>query len=66
MSGFERIYYWLWLLAVSHGLVWGPCLVIDFLFCKGKMLKDPFSLAIIETVSIVFLTAKHTQLQKQR
>ena len=59
-----RLNYLLWLLVTSHSFVWGPCVVIDFLFCEGKMLKDLPSLALIEIVSILFLVAKHRQLQK--
>jgi|GEM_PF-2006055 len=66
MAAFSRLSYWIWLVGISHGFVWGPCVLLDFFFCKGKMLRDPFSLILIEVVSLIFLAAKHRQLQKQR
>jgi len=51
---------------MAHVFVWGPCVVMDVLFCKGKMLRDPFSLLIIEVVSMLFVMAKIRQIRQSQ
>lgn len=50
-----------WIFLLAHAFVWAPNLVIDRLFCHGKMTRHLPSLALIEAVSIFFFAAKAIQ-----
>ena len=53
-----------WIFLLAHAFVWLPNLVIDRLFCHGKMIRHLPSLLLIEAVSLFFFAAKSVQIAK--
>ncbi len=51
-----------WIFFLAHAFVWAPNLLLDRVFCHGKMTRHIPSLVLIEAVSLFFFAAKAAQL----